>query len=127
MKHSLIFLLSCLPALLFAQSPWACNKAVCYVQAAYYFIPSYTTLFGENGEDIVLERAVSEKQIQLYGEYGISKKSTLILSLPVVFNARGASNPSSPYMFEQEDSGRIAGIHSFPTRRSSDLIGRGTL
>jgi hypothetical protein len=92
------------------QSPWARNKAGIYAQASYNFIPTYTTLFGAGGDDIVLDREVSERQVQFYGEYGLTKKTTLLLSLPVVFNERGASNPDSPLMFAQEDTGSIAGL-----------------
>ena len=100
-------LLSCSLA---AQSPWARSKAGFYAQAGFYYIPTYGTLFGAGGEDIVLDHEVSERQIQLYGEYGVTKKTTLIVSLPVVFNERGASNPASPYMFAVEDSGSISGL-----------------
>jgi len=93
-----------------AQSPWARNKAGIYAQASYNFIPTYSTLFGVGGDDIVLDHEVSERQIQVYGEYGLTKKTTLILSIPVVFNERGASNPDSTLMFAQEDTGSISGL-----------------
>jgi hypothetical protein len=110
MKKVLLLGMIVLPWILAAQSPWARNKAGFYVQTGYNFIPSYATLFGTDGEDIVLDRKVSERQIQLYGEYGVTKKNTLILALPFVFNERGASNPASPFHFAQEDSGRISGL-----------------
>ncbi len=93
-----------------AQSPWARSKGGIYAQASYNFIPTYTSLFGAGGEDIVLDHEVSERQVQFYGEYGLTKKATLVLSLPYVFNERGASNPDSPWMFAQEDSGSISGL-----------------
>lgn len=93
-----------------AQSPWTRSKAGFYAQAAWQFIPAYPTLFGENGDDIELAREVSENAFQLYGEYGISKRATVIASLPLVFNKRGDLNPNSPYFFEQTDSGSIFGL-----------------
>ena len=110
MKKGLCFLLLALPCILLAQSPWARNKAGFYAQAGYNFIPTYATLFGADGTEIVLDHEVSERQIQLYGEYGVTKKSTIICSLPIVFNARGASNPASPFLYAVEDSGSIAGL-----------------
>ncbi|MFN0213721.1 MAG: hypothetical protein ACKVT2_05645 [Saprospiraceae bacterium] len=93
-----------------AQSPWSRNRAGFFVQASWNFIPTYTTLFGADGKDIVLERAVSEQNFQVYGEIGVSKKTTLIASLPFHINERGTSNPDSPHMFAVEDSGSIAGL-----------------
>lgn len=94
-----------------AQSPWARSKAGFYAQAAYQAIPAYGTLFGKNGgEDIVLERKVSENALQFYGEYGLTRRTTLVAALPMVFNRRGDSNPESPFMFAEEDSGSIAGL-----------------
>lgn len=110
MKKQLLFLLAILPWVLTAQSPWARNKAGFYAQAGFNFIPAYGTLFGQDGSDVVLDHKVSERQIQLYGEYGLTKKTTAILSLPYVFNERGASNPDSPYQFAQEDTGSISGL-----------------
>ncbi len=110
MKKQLLFGLVFVSISLAAQSPWPRSKAGFFVQGAWNFIPTYTTLFGPDGKDIVLERAVSEHNFQLYGEYGLSKKTTLIASLPFVVNKRGDSNPDSPYMFAVEDSGRIAGL-----------------
>ena len=109
MKKGLLLLLI-VPSFLMAQSPWARNKAGFYVQTAYYFIPTYGTLYGADGGDIILDHKVSERQLQLYGEYGVTKKTTLTASLPVVFNKRGASNPASPYQFAQEDTGSISGF-----------------
>lgn len=93
-----------------AQSPWSRSKAGFFVQASWQTIPTYNTLFGPEGKDIILERAVSERAVQCYAEYGLSRKTTLIGSLPYVFNRRGASNPESPFVYAREDSGSIAGI-----------------
>ena len=65
-----------------AQSPWARSKAGFYAQASYQTIPAYGTLFGKNSsEDIEMEREVSENTFQLYGEYGLSRKTTLVAAL----------------------------------------------
>jgi hypothetical protein len=73
----------CLPALLAAQSPWVRSKAGAYAQLSYNFIPTYTTLFGEGNGDIALPREVSEATAQLYGEYGLTRRATLVAALPL--------------------------------------------
>lgn len=103
------FLLS--PFLSAAQSPWSRSKAGFYAQAAWQFIPSYSTLYGTgDGEDYILPRSVSENNLQLYGEYGITKSTTVTAALPFVFNRRGCLNPESPLVFELIDSGSVAGL-----------------
>lgn len=105
----LFFLFS--PFLLSAQSPWARSKAGFYAQAAWQFIPSYSTLFGTgSGADHILPRFVSENSVQFYGEYGITKRTTVTAALPFVFNRRDCLNPESSLVFEQIDSGSIAGL-----------------
>lgn len=65
---------------LFAQSPWTKKKNEGYVQLSYTTISNYDKLFGKN--DIILPGKVSDNTIQLYGEYGLSDKTTLLVSLP---------------------------------------------
>ncbi|MBV6443713.1 MAG: hypothetical protein EPGJADBJ_05498 [Saprospiraceae bacterium] len=93
-----------------AQSPWARSKAGFYAQAAWQFIPAYSTLFGNNGADNEIVREVSENIFQFYGEYGISRRTTIIAALPLVYNRRGDLNPEFPNTFGQVDSGSIFGL-----------------
>ena len=110
MLRLLSFVFCLLPFTLPAQSPWTRSKAGFYAQASWQFISSYSSVYGAGEESIQLPREVSENAIQLYGEYGISKRTTLLAAIPVVFNKRGALNPEWPYMAEQVDSGTIAGL-----------------
>ena len=107
----LFSLLAHSPTMLTAQSPWARSKAGFYAQAAWQSISSYSTLFGDtNDKDHVLARSVSENSFQLYGEYGVTKRTTVTAALPFVFNRRDCLNPESPLAFEQIDSGSVAGL-----------------
>lgn len=107
----LLLILCLFSGVLSAQSPWTRSKAGFYMQGAWQTIPEYATLFGEDGESgTELARKVSENAFQLYGEYGISPKTTVIASIPVVFNKRGALNPDFPHTFGRLDSGSIAGL-----------------
>ncbi len=65
----------------FAQSPWTKNKDEGYLQLSYTTISNYDKLFGKS--DIALPRKISDNTLQLYGEYGISDKTTLVANLPL--------------------------------------------
>lgn len=115
MMKSIVFL--CLPVSILllpvqagAQSPWARSKAGFYAQAAWQFIPAYPTLFGEDNGDKEIVREVSENIFQFYGEYGISRRTTITAALPMVYNRRGDLNPKFPNTFGQVDSGSIFGL-----------------
>ncbi len=111
MRLFLIFLWSCLVVVsVQAQSPWARSKAGVYAQLGYHTIPTYTSLFGAGGDDIELIREVSEQTVQFYGEYGLSSRTTAVVSMPYRFNERGARNPDNNLMFVQEDTGSISGF-----------------
>ena len=132
MRNHLLILLGLLSCSATAQSPWARNKAGFYAQAGYNFIPTYGTLFAPKGEEIILDHEVSERQFQFYGEYGLLKKTTLVVSIPWVFTERGDDNPDSPLNFAQEARGKLNGLgnatlairHQF---RSGKLAMAGTL
>ncbi|PHS64817.1 MAG: hypothetical protein COB12_07770 [Flavobacterium sp.] len=66
--------------LLFAQSPWTENKGEFYTQFSFSTIPSYNEIFGN--PDYFSNRNITDDTFQLYGEYGISGKTTLILNIP---------------------------------------------
>ena len=89
-------LLGCLPAAQ-SQSPWARSRAGVFAQMAYQTIPSYTALFGSSADhDLLLPREVSEQTVQVYGEYGLSRKTTLVGAVPMNFMRRGGINPDAP-------------------------------
>ncbi len=79
---ALVFLLF-LPSFLKSQSPWTRSKGGFFGQGGYHFIPTYDQVFGENGENFQVDRQLSEFTFQIYGEYGLGKKTTLIASLPL--------------------------------------------
>lgn len=92
-----------------AQSPWARDKNGGYLQAAWQFIPTYGTLF-DGKQDITLDHLVSERQAQLYAEYGLGRKTTLVASIPYVLNERGPDNPASGQQFPVEETGSVSGF-----------------
>ncbi|MCC7465601.1 MAG: hypothetical protein IT261_05000 [Saprospiraceae bacterium] len=110
-KHTLFCLaLLCFSAVTAAQSPWAHPKGGGYAQLSWNYIPTYTTLFGADDQDIVLEREVSERNLQFYGEYGIGKHTTLITAIPLVMNERGEVNTSGSAQVGNGASGQLTGL-----------------
>lgn len=66
---------------LFSQGAWTKAKNESYVQLSYYNIGGYTSLYGDPGYST--ERKITDNTIQLYSEYGVSDKTTVVLSLPI--------------------------------------------
>lgn len=63
-----------------AQSPWTKKKKQTYLQISYSTISNYNELHGNPVKK--LARNISDNTLQMYGEYGISDKTTLVLSVP---------------------------------------------
>ena len=98
-KHSfaLCFLvLLCVQAS--AQSPWTRGKAGFYAQAAWQTIPRYPSIYDKNAMDgkRVLEREITENAFQMYGEYGITPKTTVWMAIPYRFVRSGGVVGNSP-------------------------------
>ena len=64
----------------FSQGPWTQEKGKFYTQLSFTIIPSYSELFGN--PDYEISGKITDNTIQLYGEYGISDKTTLIVNVP---------------------------------------------
>jgi hypothetical protein len=65
----------------FSQSPWTQKKGEAFTQISFSSISSYETLFGN--PDYAAERAISDRTIQLYAEYGLNDKTSLVFNLPI--------------------------------------------
>lgn len=83
MKKLIYFLLFCFTISSYAQSPWTQKKGEAYLQLNFTTIPKYSEIFGN--PDFQTERKISDNTLQLYAEYGISNKTTLIANLPLKF------------------------------------------
>lgn len=64
----------------YSQSPWTQKKGAYYTQLGFSTIPNYTGIYGNPDYDT--ERIITDNTFQLYGEYGISEKTTLTLNIP---------------------------------------------
>lgn len=129
-----------LPALLWllaiasgwSQSPWVRPVSSGYVQVGYHTIPAYSQIFGGGGSDLPLVRYVTERTLQLYGEYGLDARTTAVVSLPWRMHERGARTPELPLYIVPTETGQISGFGniSLALRRqllSGPLVLGGTL
>lgn len=64
----------------FSQGPWTQEKGKFYTQLSFTTIPSYNELFGD--PDYSISGKITDNTMQLYGEYGLSDNTTLIVNLP---------------------------------------------
>ena len=64
----------------FSQSPWTQEKGKFYTQLSFTTIPNYDTLFGD--PEYNTKRETTDNTIQFYGEYGITKNTSLLVNLP---------------------------------------------
>ncbi len=93
MKQLTSILLLLFTVSLFAQSPWTQKKGKAYTQISFTSISNYDKLFGNS--EIATEREITDNTLQLYGEYGLSGKTTLVASIPLKFVKSGdLVNPS---------------------------------
>jgi len=78
----------------FAQSAWTKKKGEVYVQLAFNTISNYNEIFGK--PDYKTEREITDNTLQLYGEYGITNKTTLIISVPLKLMTTGDLTNNNP-------------------------------
>lgn len=91
--YTIIALLS--STILFAQSPWTQEKGKFYTQLSFSTISNYDEIFGD--PEYHTDREVTDNTLQLYGEYGLTAKTTLLLNLPVKFIKTGDIMSGTPF------------------------------
>lgn len=87
---------------LLAQSPWTQEKGKFYTQLSFTTISNYDEVFGD--PDYQTDREITDNTLQLYGEYGISNKTTLIVNLPIKFISTGDVVNGSAFITEDSKS-----------------------
>ncbi len=81
MKNGIIILFLSMGVGVFSQSPWTQEKNKFYTQLSFNTIPNYSTIFGSPDYDVPGE--ISDQTIQLYGEYGFSDQTSIIVNAPL--------------------------------------------
>lgn len=89
----------------FSQSPWTQEKGKSYSQVSFTTIPNYTALFGDPDFDTSGE--ITDNTIQLFGEYGLSDKTSLILNVPIKLISINNNVTSLPNKFSESNLGNI--------------------
>lgn len=79
-RITLTLLLLFLTQFVIAQSPWTKKKGEGFSQLSFSSISNYNALFGQ--PDYNTERTITDNTIQLYTEYGLTDKITIIANLP---------------------------------------------
>ncbi len=78
----------------YSQSAWTKEKNAGYFQLQYNTIPEYDEIYGISKDNSLFpERLQTEMGINLYGEFGITDKITLIGHIPVKIHKSGDINP----------------------------------
>ncbi len=75
-----LFLFLCSSSILFSQSPWTKKKGEFYTQFSFSTISNYDEIFAD--PDYFTHRKITDNTFQLYGEYGLSDKITIIINAP---------------------------------------------
>jgi hypothetical protein len=87
---------------LLAQSPWTQEKGKFYTQLSFTTISNYDEIFGD--PDYQTDREITDNTLQLYGEYGISNKTTFIVNLPVKFISTNDAVSGTAFITEDSKS-----------------------
>lgn len=77
----------------YSQSAWTKEKNSGYFQLQYNTIPTYDEVFQESGDESLFPyRELTQMSFNLYGEYGITDKTTLIGHIPFKIMKSGDLN-----------------------------------
>lgn len=80
MKKFVVLILVLSVSNIYGQSPWTQKKGKAYTQLSFTSISGYSSLYGD--PDYNTERKITDNTLQLFAEYGLTDKTSLILNLP---------------------------------------------
>ncbi len=66
----------------YSQGAWVKSKGEIYTQLAFNDISNYTSIFNKNGDDLYPTRAITDRTLQWYTEYGVTNNLTVVASIP---------------------------------------------
>ncbi len=121
MRLSLIIILCSTSAM--AQSPWVAEKGNGFAQLGYTTIGPYKDLFLSDGNAYPLSNEITDRTLQVYGEYGIGSGTSIITTIPVKILTSGRSLiPSLPIRTRSGDFTTLGNIqlaarHNFVNKK----------
>lgn len=81
MKQLFLFSSLLFTAIFYSQSPWTKEKGKFYTQFSFSTIQNYDTFFGD--PEFTFDGSITDNTFQFYGEYGLSKNTSLLLNVPL--------------------------------------------
>jgi hypothetical protein len=102
MKKVFVFIAMLSSSFAFSQSPWTQEKGKFYTQLSFSTIANYDEVFGD--PEYQTDREITDNTLQLYGEYGLTSKTTLLVNLPVKFIKTGDVVNGSAFITEDSKS-----------------------
>jgi len=84
------------------QSGWTQEKDAWFTQFNYTRIGPYSELFIDGDKTRTTPREIEDNTFQLYAEYGLDRKTTLSLSLPIKFIKTGDQTTIAPPVIESK-------------------------
>ncbi|HNP07861.1 MAG TPA: hypothetical protein PKN99_09545 [Cyclobacteriaceae bacterium] len=121
MRLSLIIILCSTSAM--AQSPWVAEKGNGFAQLGYTTIGPYKDLFLSDGNAYPLSNEITDRTLQVYGEYGIGSGTSIITTIPVkILTSGGSLIPSLPIRTRSGDFTTLGNIqlaarHNFVNKK----------
>ena len=101
---SLVFIFSLQQAI--GQGAWTRPQGNLYVQFGFHNISNYNSLFNNEGNSIELERSMTDRTLQFYGEFGITDGLTFLTNIPYKIVQSNDAIDSNPTL----ESGTLSGL-----------------
>ena len=93
MKQTALLFALLLSTTLFSQSPWTKKKGAIFTQLSFTTISNYNEIFGN--PDYTINGNISDRTYQVYAEYGLTDKTSLLLNIPLKsIEQLGYQNPA---------------------------------
>jgi hypothetical protein len=116
-------MLLCVSGSLIAQGPWLRQPKGGYVQLGANVIGPYGQIFAGNANFLDLNRDITDRTFNIYAEYGISKKLTLIANIPLKsLKAAETLKTDSDFSNNVLPAGNVLGIGNYGLTAKFGLI-----
>jgi len=118
MRNAIIIFMGFFAISSFSQNAWTQKKGEAYVQISYSTIADYSGIYGK--PDYSSERRISDNTLQIYGEFGVSEKTTLLIGVPFkILKAAALVTPTANPVTSEGSKNALGNVliglkHRFP-------------